>query len=132
MYAHRLCAKNAEKIFLEPPQTVLTANVIRVTVCESGATPNVEWYSLFSQLQIAAFLLESSECCAKMAAEPAQIHQADAWELLQQGGCILMSGAPAETIIGLDLAAWAVNTTFCGFKMVPPGPHFLSISCDSS
>ena len=57
-----------------------------------------------------------------------QMPQSEAWQRLQNGGCIVLAGAPAGTIVSVDLAGWAVSATFMGFKMVPPGPHFISVS----
>ena len=58
-----------------------------------------------------------------------QMPQADAWRLLQSGGCVTLVGAPQEPVVGIDLAGWSVTDECMGFKMVPPGPHFISVSC---
>jgi hypothetical protein len=56
------------------------------------------------------------------------MNQDTAWKLLQTGGCIILAGAPEGTNIGIDMAQWQVQTSFCGFKMVPAGPHFITFS----
>ena len=76
---------------------------------------------------MSAFALQVAHMASANSSE--QMPQADAWRLLQDGGCILLVGAPQQTIVGIDLAGWAVSDDFMGFKMVPPGPHFISISC---
>lgn len=45
---------------------------------------------------------------------------------LASGGFVVMAGAPAGTVVGIDTASWAVTEGFTGFKLIPPGVHFVS------
>ena len=48
---------------------------------------------------------------------------------LRDGGFVVMHGAPKGTLVGIDTASWAATDDFCGFKMIPPGVHFVTFGC---
>lgn len=52
--------------------------------------------------------------------------------LLRHGVSLLLLDVPPHTLLGLDLHMSSVGPLFKGFKMIPPGPHFLSYSSHSS
>lgn len=46
-------------------------------------------------------------------------------KLLAEGAFLIITDVPSETEIGMDLSAQKVGALFRGFKMIPPGPHFV-------
>lgn len=51
---------------------------------------------------------------------------ADATELAQKGGTLVLLGVPEGTYFGIDHQAFVVGPRFKGVKMLPPGTHFVS------
>lgn len=46
--------------------------------------------------------------------------------------CLIVTGAPDNTEVGIDLLAINITVEFRGIKLIPPGPHFVYSSAKDS
>ncbi|XP_015786310.1 protein AAR2 homolog [Tetranychus urticae] len=60
------------------------------------------------------------------------IDQNTARDLLSEGGFFLLLDLPIGSSIGIDLSDYSVGEKFKGFKMIPPGLHFIHYSAVNS
>ncbi|XP_018333929.1 protein AAR2 homolog [Agrilus planipennis] len=57
--------------------------------------------------------------------------QNKARSLLREGAILVLLDVPEGTEMGIDLKVWNTEENFRGFKMIPPGLHFIFYSCVS-
>lgn len=52
-----------------------------------------------------------------------------ALRLTQSGGMLLLMDVPRGTEVGIDYQSWLTDSHFGGFKMIPPGIHWVFFRC---
>jgi hypothetical protein len=56
---------------------------------------------------------------------PPPLEPAHAARLQRDGSVVVCVGVPPGTEVGIDMGCWEVGERFRGFKMVPPGVHYV-------
>ncbi|CDW55333.1 AAR2 protein [Trichuris trichiura] len=64
-----------------------------------------------------------------MASTSANMSQEEALRLFENGGFFFIPNLPAGFEFGIDYNSWKTGPKFKGVKMIPPGCHFIFVSC---
>eukprot|EP00088_Acartia_fossae_P003655 TRINITY_DN11560_c0_g1_i9.p1 TRINITY_DN11560_c0_g1~~TRINITY_DN11560_c0_g1_i9.p1 ORF type:complete len:371 (-),score=66.65 TRINITY_DN11560_c0_g1_i9:199-1311(-) len=60
--------------------------------------------------------------------QPAEMDQALARKLFDEGAVLILKDVPPATEFGIDTHSWNTGEKFLGVKMIPPGLHFIYYS----
>ncbi|KFD56237.1 hypothetical protein M514_03015 [Trichuris suis] len=64
-----------------------------------------------------------------MASTSAEMSQEQAQRLFENGGFLFIPNLPTGFEFGIDYNSWKTGPKFKGVKMIPPGCHFIFVSC---